>query len=63
LLKRLFTPEEAEFAVHLTLDREEARVIADRAGLDLTEAEQRLREMAGKGLIFSVEPEGGPAPS
>jgi len=61
LLKRLFMPEEAELAVHLTLDREETRVIADRAGLDLAEAEQRLREMARKGLIFSVEPEGGPA--
>ncbi len=61
LLKRLFTPEEAELAVHLTLDREEARVIAHRAGLDLTEAEQRLREMARKGLIFSIEPEGAAA--
>jgi ferredoxin len=60
LLKRLFTPEEAELAVHLTLDRKEARVIAARAGLDLVQAEQRLREMARKGLIFSIEPEGGP---
>jgi ferredoxin len=61
LLKRLFTPEEAELAVHLTLDRGEARVIAQRAGLDLAEAEQRLRTMARKGLIFSIEPEDGPA--
>jgi electron transport complex protein RnfB len=61
LLKRLFTPEEAELAVHLTLDREEARVIGDRAGLDLAEAEPMLREMARKGLIFSIEPEGAPA--
>ena len=60
LLKRLFTPEEAELAVHLTLDREEARVIGDRAGLDLAEAEPMLREMARKGLIFSIEPEGAP---
>jgi len=60
LLKRLFTPEEAELAVHLTLDREEARVIGDRAGLDLAEAEPMLREMACKGLIFSIEPEGAP---
>jgi electron transport complex protein RnfB len=61
LLRRLFTPEEAELAVHLTLDREEARVIADRAGLGLAEAEQRLRKMARKGLIFSIEPESGPS--
>jgi len=61
LLKRLFTPEEAELAVHLTLDHEEARVIADRAGLNVAEAKQRLRQMAHKGLIFSIEPENGPA--
>lgn len=60
LLEKLFTPQEAELATHLTLDREQARVIADRAGIPLQEAEQRLREMARKGLIFSVEPEDGP---
>ena len=61
LLKRLFTPEEAELAVHLTLDREEAKTIAGRAGLDLAQAEKMLKEMTRKGLIFSIEPEGGPA--
>jgi ferredoxin len=61
LLKRLFTPKEAKLAVHLTLDREEARIIARRAKLALDEAEQRLREMARKGLIFSIETEGAPA--
>ncbi len=61
LLKRLFTAEDAELAVHLTLDHEEARVIADRAGLNVAEADQRLRKMARKGLIFSTEPEDGPA--
>ncbi len=60
LLKRLFTPEEAKLAVRLTLNREEARTIARRAKLVLGEAEQRLREMARKGLIFSVETEGAP---
>lgn len=61
LLRRLFTPEDAELAVHLTLEREHARVIADRAGLEPAEAEQRLREMARNGLIFSIETEGEPA--
>jgi electron transport complex protein RnfB len=61
LLKRLFTPEEAELAVHLTFDHEEAQVIANRAGLNVAEAQQRLRQMARKGLIFSIEPEDGPA--
>ena len=59
LLRRLFSPEEAELATHLTLDREEAQVIAERAGLPLAEAEQRLNEMAHKGLIFSIQPEDG----
>jgi ferredoxin len=61
LLKRLFTPKEAELAVHLTLDREEAQIIARRAGLPLAETEQRLNEMAHKGLIFSIHPDDGPA--
>ena len=55
LLKRLFTPEEAELSIHLTLEREEASTIANRAGISTEEAEQRLRVMAGKGLIFSTE--------
>ncbi len=58
LLKRLFTPEEAKLAVHLTLEREEAGVIADRAGLDFGEAKRKLGKMARKGLIFSIESEG-----
>jgi electron transport complex protein RnfB len=53
LLATLFTPQEAELAVHLTLDREPARVIAARAGLPNAEVEPRLVEMAHKGLIFA----------
>ena len=60
LLQRLFTSDEAELAIHLTLNREEARVIAERAGLPLAEVEQRLSEMSHKGLIFSIHPEDGP---
>ena len=60
LLQRLFTEKEAELATHLTLNREGARAIARRAGLPLTETEQRLAEMAHKGLIFSIHPEDGP---
>lgn len=61
LLRRLFTPEEAELATHLTLDREPAQVIADRAGLPVAEAEQRLYEMSSKGLILSIQLDDGPA--
>jgi electron transport complex protein RnfB len=60
VLERLFTPEEAELAVHLTLDRETARTIGARAGLSVEEAAPRLDGMARKGLILSVEREGGP---
>jgi NAD-dependent dihydropyrimidine dehydrogenase PreA subunit len=60
LLGGLFTPEEAEMAVHLTLEREGAQTIADRAGLPLTETTQRLNEMSRKGLIFSTPPEDVP---
>ena len=61
LLKRLFTPEEAELSLHLTLEREEAGAIANRAGISIDEAEQQLKSMARKGLIFSVEAEGSSA--
>jgi ferredoxin len=58
ILRRLFSPEQAELALHLTVIPEEPPVIARRAGLALEEAEQRLKEMARKGLIFSFESEG-----
>lgn len=60
ILKRLFTPEDAELAMHLTLIPEESRVIARRAGITREDADQRLAEMAGKGLIFCIYPEDGP---
>ena len=44
----------------MTLDRDEAKIIADKAGLLLAETEQRLNEMSDKGLIFSVQPEDSP---
>ncbi len=60
MLKRLFTPDEADLALHLTLEREEAQTIAGRAGISDAEAEKRLSEMAHKGLIFSVQLDDGP---
>ena len=58
ILRRLFTPEEAALAVHLTLIPEEARVVALRAGLPLEEAEERLGGMDRKGIIWSTEQAG-----
>ena len=59
LLRGLFSVEEAELAIHLTLDREKADVISKRANLPLSEVKQRLDEMSNKGLIFSVHLEDG----
>lgn len=55
ILRRLFSPEEAELALHLTLIPEEPQVIARRARLSSGEAAVRLEEMSRKGLIFRIE--------
>jgi NAD-dependent dihydropyrimidine dehydrogenase PreA subunit len=55
ILKRLFTPEEAELAMHLSLISEEPRVIARRAKISRKEAAIRLEAMAQKGLILREE--------
>jgi electron transport complex protein RnfB len=60
LLQFLFAPQEAELATYLTLDREPAGVIAERASLALPEAEKQLDEMAVKGLILSTRLAGAP---
>jgi len=60
LLKKLFTPEEAELASDLTLEREDAAAFASRVGIDPDHAARALAEMAKKGLIFSVHAEDGP---
>lgn len=60
ILRRLFAPEEAELALHLTLLAEEPRVIAYRAGLPVEEATRRLEEMDAKGLLYSIQRPGQP---
>jgi hypothetical protein len=52
ILRRLFTPEEAEFVMHLTLLAEPARVVARRAKVSVEEARRILQQMERKGLIF-----------
>ncbi len=56
MLRRLFTPEDARLAVHLTLIPEEPRVIARRAKIPVKEASQRLEEMAKAGLVMGLYP-------
>jgi len=60
ILQRLFTPEDAELAVHLSLILEEPRVIARRAKIPVEDAARRLEEMDKKGLIFSYRRKGQP---
>jgi len=55
ILRRLFSPEEAELALHLSLIPEEPRVIARRARISREDAASRLEAMAKKGLILSIE--------
>ena len=54
ILKRLFTTEEAEMALHTALIPENSRVIARRAKMEAKEAEALLETMARKGLIYNI---------
>ncbi len=60
ILKRLFTPEEANLALYLTLLPEEPRVVSRRAGIPRDEGAERLEEMAKRGLILRLEQATGP---
>ena len=52
ILKRLFTPQEAEAALGLTMILEPAAAIAERLNRDAKELEDLLKSMAVKGQIF-----------
>jgi len=54
ILRRLFSPEEAELALHLNLLSEPVRVVAHRAGISEEDAAARLYEMSRKGLIYRL---------
>ncbi len=60
ILRRLFAEDEAELALHVGLIPAEACVVARRAGIRRAEAEQRLAELARKGLIVRIASEGKP---
>lgn len=60
LLAALCTPEEADLATYVTVEREAADVIAARAGLEPAEVRLLLDSLAHQGMIFAVEPEDGP---
>jgi len=52
ILRRLFTTEQAQLALHLTLIPESTAVVARRAGLPVNKTARLLEEMAHKGLIY-----------
>jgi len=60
ILKRFFLPDEAALALHVSLIPEDARVIAHRAKIGKSDAEQRLADMAKKGLLYSMVKKGHP---
>jgi ferredoxin/predicted transcriptional regulator len=58
ILKRLFTPHEAEIAMKLSLKPETAAMIAQRLQTDESEVSRRLEDMSKKGLIFRLTKDG-----
>ena len=60
ILRCLFTPEEAELALHLRLIAEAPRVIAHRAGIQPAAAQELLAAMEAKGTVYVHHREGRP---
>ena len=54
ILKKLFTPEEAELTMNLRSEPEESSQIAARLGKKESELAAKLEDMAQKGLIFRL---------
>ncbi len=54
ILKQLFTPDEANIALSLTLIAEEPYVIARRVGIPIEKVAEQLDVMEKKGLIYSI---------
>ncbi len=54
ILKKLFTPEEAEMAMRLSSVPETAEAVARRSGLEEKEAARMLERMAKRGLLFRM---------
>lgn len=52
ILKKLFTPEDAELILQLKQEAEEVSAIASRIGMDESTAGERIEDMARRGLIF-----------
>lgn len=60
ILRRLFSPEEAEMALNLSVLPEEVKVISRRAKLSVEKTQPMLDEMYQKGLILKIKRKGRP---
>ena len=60
LLKKIFSPEEAETAIQLSGEMELVGVIADRIGLPVKQARRKLMRMARQGLVWFDKDGGEP---
>ncbi|MGA2628538.1 MAG: 4Fe-4S binding protein [Candidatus Bathyarchaeia archaeon] len=58
ILKLIFSPEEASLACQLGGESQPVDAIAKRVGLATEEAEAKLSNMAGKGMVFPSEKDG-----
>jgi Na+-translocating ferredoxin:NAD+ oxidoreductase subunit B len=54
ILKKIFTPEEAEIAVRMRMKYETADAMAARTGLDVAYLKEILPKMANQGQLFGV---------
>lgn len=60
ILKKFFTPSEAEIALHVKGKPEKAEVIGERAGISNDEAAMIIETMAKKGNLFRIVTPSGP---
>ena len=54
ILKKIFEPDEAEFALHLQSQPETVEDFCQRTGISIERAEDMLEKMAKKGQIFRL---------
>ncbi len=60
ILKKLFSPEEAELTMKLKESPEEVQAISQRTGVDESDLAEKLEDMARKGIIFRKRKNGKP---
>ena len=61
ILKKIFSPEEAKIAGQLTGSEEPISAISKKIGLPVEEAQEKLLEMAKRGLVWCEDVKGKPS--